>query len=400
MTLLSQLAHLSPELFKLDAVPLFGTLSPFPVEAFAKKISDKLKIGNLTIEASVPKWIEGDKRTSGLGSKFSLFELSSASLKGALFVFISDGEQKSLFKALVPIDSSVIDPEYQEGITPFLLFEALSTLKELGWPEGIAFAASEIEHLPDEPLLSQDVTFSFQGKTFSLRIAFSKTLQEFLQTMGAQKEFKHLIDASRADQFDVTAHLEIARIPLTLAEWKGCAPGDFLLLPAGSFDADGEKSKVLLTIEGRPLFRAKIKEGNLKILEHPLAYEETEMNREENTEEEFEEVEAEDIDEAEEETEGGEEEEEAPVQKKAVPAKKVETKKPITPEEMLLPLVVEAGRIKIKLKTLMELEPGNVLELDLHPERGVDLVVNGNLIGRGELLKIGEAIGVRILEIA
>jgi flagellar motor switch protein FliN/FliY len=47
----------------------------------------------------------------------------------------------------------------------------------------------------------------------------------------------------------------------------------------------------------------------------------------------------------------------------------------------------------------MNLQPGNLLELNVHPEQGVDLVVNSKKIGHGELLKIGDTLGVRVLEI-
>ena len=53
----------------------------------------------------------------------------------------------------------------------------------------------------------------------------------------------------------------------------------------------------------------------------------------------------------------------------------------------------------MSIQKLMELEPGNTLELDIHPESGVDLVVNGRRIGKGELLRIGDHLGVRILDI-
>jgi len=51
------------------------------------------------------------------------------------------------------------------------------------------------------------------------------------------------------------------------------------------------------------------------------------------------------------------------------------------------------------VQTLLDLNPGNLLELDVHPESGVDLVVNGSRIGKGELLQIGDTLGVRILEL-
>jgi flagellar motor switch protein FliN/FliY len=49
---------------------------------------------------------------------------------------------------------------------------------------------------------------------------------------------------------------------------------------------------------------------------------------------------------------------------------------------------------------LMKLSPGNFLELPIHPEQGVNLTVNGQKIGRGELVYLGEQLGIRILELA
>ena len=68
-------------------------------------------------------------------------------------------------------------------------------------------------------------------------------------------------------------------------------------------------------------------------------------------------------------------------------------------EEIPVPLIVELGRIEITIEKLLQLQAGNLLELDVHPEDGVDLVMNGNCIGKGELCRIGDALGVRITEI-
>ncbi len=40
----------------------------------------------------------------------------------------------------------------------------------------------------------------------------------------------------------------------------------------------------------------------------------------------------------------------------------------------------------MSVQKLLELQPGNLLELDVHPENGVDLVVNGSCIARGRTL--------------
>ena len=51
------------------------------------------------------------------------------------------------------------------------------------------------------------------------------------------------------------------------------------------------------------------------------------------------------------------------------------------------------------LDKLMHLTPGNTLELPVHPDQGVNLTINGQIIGKAELLYLGEELGIRILEI-
>ena len=46
----------------------------------------------------------------------------------------------------------------------------------------------------------------------------------------------------------------------------------------------------------------------------------------------------------------------------------------------------------------MNMQPGNLLDLAIHPQRGVNLIVNGQKIAKGELVNLGETLGVRILE--
>lgn len=91
------------------------------------------------------------------------------------------------------------------------------------------------------------------------------------------------------------------------------------------------------------------------------------------------------------------EDEEAPEEESTVPV--VKEKKLFSPATLPMNIVVEVGRLQMSLQKLLELQPGNLLELNLRPESGVDLVVNGKRIAKGELLLIGDALGVRILDI-
>ena len=53
----------------------------------------------------------------------------------------------------------------------------------------------------------------------------------------------------------------------------------------------------------------------------------------------------------------------------------------------------------MSVEKLSSLQQGNLLDLDIRPENGVMLVVNGKVFGNGELVLIGDNVGVRIKEI-
>lgn len=71
----------------------------------------------------------------------------------------------------------------------------------------------------------------------------------------------------------------------------------------------------------------------------------------------------------------------------------------ISPNDIPLSIILEVGRLKMSMQTLMDLQPGNTIELDIRPESGIDLVVNGSRVAKGELLQVGENLGIRILEL-
>ncbi|WP_050420710.1 type III secretion system cytoplasmic ring protein SctQ [Bradyrhizobium tropiciagri] len=59
-------------------------------------------------------------------------------------------------------------------------------------------------------------------------------------------------------------------------------------------------------------------------------------------------------------------------------------------------LVFECGRWPIPLGTLRSINEGHVFELGRPLDGPVDIVANGQLIGRGDIVRIGEALGIRL----
>lgn len=62
-------------------------------------------------------------------------------------------------------------------------------------------------------------------------------------------------------------------------------------------------------------------------------------------------------------------------------------------------IVVVMGRKEIVLKDLIDLRPGQVVELEKGAHDSVDLVANGRVIAKGELVEIDGKLGVRVLKI-
>jgi len=62
-------------------------------------------------------------------------------------------------------------------------------------------------------------------------------------------------------------------------------------------------------------------------------------------------------------------------------------------------LTVEIGSTNLTLRELLALGEASVIELDRHANELLDVFVNGTLIGRGEVVTVGEKFGVRMTEL-
>ncbi len=62
-------------------------------------------------------------------------------------------------------------------------------------------------------------------------------------------------------------------------------------------------------------------------------------------------------------------------------------------------VTAELGRTRMTVRELLTMQPGSIVELDRAAGSPVDLMVNGTLVARGEVVVIDEEFGVRITEI-
>ena len=62
-------------------------------------------------------------------------------------------------------------------------------------------------------------------------------------------------------------------------------------------------------------------------------------------------------------------------------------------------LTVEVGSAEIKIRDLLRLNEGSVIELDRLAGDPLDILANGTMIAKGEVVMVGERFGVRFSEI-
>jgi len=68
-------------------------------------------------------------------------------------------------------------------------------------------------------------------------------------------------------------------------------------------------------------------------------------------------------------------------------------------ENIEVQLSVEVGNTEIKIRDLLRLNEGSVIELDRLAGDPLDILVNGTMIAKGEIVMVGERFGVRFTEI-
>ena len=61
--------------------------------------------------------------------------------------------------------------------------------------------------------------------------------------------------------------------------------------------------------------------------------------------------------------------------------------------------IAKVGSAELKIKELLRLNEGSVIELDRLAGDPLDILINGTMIAKGEVVMVGERFGIRFVEI-
>lgn len=408
---------IEPSLVSSESRPVDDTPEQFSWEELSRRLGALFENPTLSIRATKSEWLEGAERLHGLEAPPISLQFAVGELPGTAYWIFSPSSSTQLMAAILtghPTTDTVPDAAFQEGFLRYLVSEVIFLLNELGLSSPLTPRYLGLQDLPaNERSYCIDITIAIEGHSYLSRLFLSQTLATSWREHFVRAGRKREISATLAQKTDLIIHLEAGRVALSQTAWSEVQPGDFVLLDTCTVVPGVEKGRVMMTTRGIPLFRAMLKKEQIKILEHPLYHEvETSMSNEteeseHEEEEEFSELEeehgeGEELAEGDQGEEGdalieGEEEESDDMHEEH--ARTSSGGEHVAIDQIPVTIVVEVGRLKISLAKLRELQPGGLLDLDVRPEEGVDLVINGRSVGRGELLRVGESLGVRVLEI-
>ena len=418
------LKQIPGSLLQHDQKPLFGAAPAFPWEAFNDLFRDTFLLPNLKIEVVDQQWRSEQTLLEGLGSHPVTLRFKVAPLEGDLRWVMTRGDVEVLMQLLLSKKADLfkfLERDFVEGFYAFLAAQSIHLVQQLDWDKGLNPSLLATHDLPTETSFTIDIALTTPEKKLYGRLYLSPSLLESWRQRFADRSLAKYLDSPLAEKIQIPVQLIGGKTILTRKELASVRLGDWILLDHCSLESDSDKGRVLLTVRDQPVFRARLKQGSLKILEYPLSLEaEVPVNNEDNPEADEDDLdfgEETDFSEFEEEPVEEEGKEQAPASKKEtakeapsaasneapIPTTKAPKegggKTALNADELPVTVLVEIGRLQMSVQQLLQLQPGNTLELDITPEDGVDLVVNGKRIAKGELLRVGDAIGVRILDI-
>jgi flagellar motor switch protein FliN/FliY len=368
MAPLAWVRRIASEIPEMNTVPLFGNSPPFDWPQFSSYIASRFGLGQISITSKDQCWREGSEVKKGLGSHLHMIPIAVSPLGTVYWIMPQEDIVKLTSWIMKPASKTKVSLSeiLQEGFYQYLLLEALDGLQSMDPFQDLTLQLSEEENSIDQAFCI-DVEIELNQKSCWGRLALPAEFRSAWVQHFSQMPSEYF-PAQIAHQTEVYLSIKTGSVILHQEDWKTIKKGDFIVLDSGSYDTRKETGVCLLMLQSTPIFNAKIKNNEVELIDYAFYYEDNM-------------------------------EQQGQPSPEKLPNSPAEEGEIVALKELPLYVTVEIARVKMTLDRLMNLTPGNTLELPVHPDQGVSLTINGQKVARAELVYLGEQLGVRILEI-
>lgn len=396
MTLPSYIIQkLSSALEERKEIPMWGNLPSFPLSEFASLLKKTFGSKDLSIEISKADWISKEDLEDMLSSSLTplYFCMHPLSPSFSLYLSNEDLEKFSVFVTDVDEKRTLNNQAFEKAFTQFIFLKVLKHVDELKVYEGLKVKLTTTPALVEESY-TIDLAIRFSEKEIVAKLVLPKTFHHILTSHYASKP----IVLQRLDShLPLTLSVTAGKVLLDLKQIEMLELGDFVFLDQCYYHPDTHQGTLMLTFHSKTLMYVKRKNHEIKILDfagyeyenpHPIgdAMDENEdilFPEEEPFEEELELNEEENL------------EENIPSSEPLPTAEKLN-------QATSVPLVlsVELAKITLPLSEILALSAGTLLKIPMNIEHHVSLVLNSQVVAKGQLVAVGDVVGVKISEVA
>ena len=335
---------------KIQQLPSLEENFPFPWADASHAIGSGLKLTDLHISSKRAARENNEEALQGLGEKVFIVSVEMAPIEGSVFFATSENDVAYLTTQTLHTlpggehKEGFSNAKLREGFYHFLFLKALEAVDHLKVFKEVSFHFSPKQTLPMEEALCIDIDLALPEKTLHGRLICPQSFLNAFKTFQPMQKGT-LLSSEITQGIDVSLRCEVGHTSISREEWDKVQVGDFVILDRCSYDPTEQKGSATLMLGATPLIIARMKPEGMKVLDFAFYKEEE------------------------------------------------------APANADLTVTAEIGHVSMPLNKLLHLEPGMMIDLVMRPEQGVDLTISGRKVASGELLKLGETVGLRILEI-
>ncbi|MDP1880226.1 MAG: hypothetical protein Q8K60_04730 [Parachlamydiaceae bacterium] len=260
---------IKPELKKRDSIPLTGRSPNFPWDEFSQKLSQIFEREGIQIEASDCIWRSKEELESTFGNQVLTSTFAIPNMHGHVSLVISNQDVQILSMLLLIQDvnpHSVLEDDLTLGVYKFFVLEALYQFRELISDKKIMPTLVDETFKTFEDSLCRDIFLRYHDQTIRACLMISPEFQKSWVKHFSNAPLSPL-SQSLSQNVDLNFNVKAGETTLPLKDWMEVKEGDFIILDHCFINDQTLSGHVFLTNNGRNVFKAELKDGQLTILQ-------------------------------------------------------------------------------------------------------------------------------------